>query len=102
MKASSQFLLFLFVLVVLIIFAAANPQAQSGLKRIRLASSSTNVSFLAMYAAYHKGFYRDEGIDLEIIFMPANLASTAVLAGDNDYNGAVTGVIGAAVRGQPM
>jgi hypothetical protein len=34
--------------------------------------------------------------------MPANLASTAVLNGDIDYNGAVTGTIGAAVRGQPM
>jgi ABC-type nitrate/sulfonate/bicarbonate transport system substrate-binding protein len=34
--------------------------------------------------------------------MPANLASTAVLNGDVDYNGAVTGTIGAAVRGQPM
>ena len=38
----------------------------------------------------------------EIIFMPANLASTAVLNGDIDYNGAVTGTIGAAVQGQPM
>ena len=34
--------------------------------------------------------------------MPANLASTAVLNGDVDYNGAVTGTIGAAVQGQPM
>ena len=34
--------------------------------------------------------------------MPANLASTAVLNGDVDYNGAVTGTIGAAVQGRPM
>jgi len=80
----------------------AHGHAQSALKKIRLGNSSTNVSFLAMYAAYHRGFYKDEGIDLEIIYMPANLASTAVLSGDIDYNGAVTGVIGAAVRGQPM
>ncbi len=67
-----------------------------------MGNSSTNVSFLPMYAAYHKGFYKEEGIDLEIISMPANLASTAVLAGDVDYNGAVTGTIGAAVQGRPM
>jgi len=72
------------------------------LKKVRLASSSTNVSFLALYTALHRGFFKDEGIDLEIIFMAANLASTAVLSGDVDYNGAVTGTIGAAVRGQPM
>jgi NitT/TauT family transport system substrate-binding protein len=75
--------------------------AQS-LKKVRMGSSSTNVSFLALYTAYHRGFFKDEGIDLEIIYMPANLASTAVLNGDVDYNGAVTGTIGAAVRSQPM
>jgi len=67
-----------------------------------MGSSSTNVSFLAIYTALHRGFFKDEGIDLEIVFMPANLASAAVLNGDLDYNGAVTGTIGAAVRGQPM
>jgi NitT/TauT family transport system substrate-binding protein len=76
--------------------------AQSGLKKVRMGSSSTNVSFLALYTALYRGFFKDEGIDLEIIYMPANLASTAVLNGDIDYNGAVTGTIGAAVRGQPM
>ena len=85
--------------------ALVNPsagQSQSGLKKVRMGSSSTNVSFLAIYTALHRGFFKDEGIDLEIVFMPANLASAAVLNGDLDYNGAVTGTIGAAVRGQPM
>ena len=72
------------------------------LKKVRMGSSSTNVSFLALYTALHRGFFKEEGIDLEIIYMPATLASTAVLNGDLDYNGAVTGTIGAAVRGQPM
>lgn len=72
------------------------------LKKVRMGSSSTNVSFLALYTALHRGFFKDEGFDLEIIYMPANLASTAALNGDIDYNGAVTGTIGAAVRGQPM
>jgi NitT/TauT family transport system substrate-binding protein len=79
--------------------AAAHAQA---LKKVRMGSSSTNVSFLALYTALHRGFFKDEGIDLEIVFMPANLASTAVLNGDVDFNGAVTGTIGAAVQGRPM
>ena len=76
--------------------------AQVAAKKIRMGISSTNVSFLAMFVAQDRGFFRDEGIDLELIYMPATLASTAVMTGDVDYNGAVTGVIGAAVRGQPM
>jgi NitT/TauT family transport system substrate-binding protein len=80
----------------------ASGHAQTALKKVRIGSSSTNVSFLAMYTAYHRGFYREEGIDLEIIYMSANLTSAAVLTGDIDYSAAVTGVIGGAVRGQPM
>ena len=88
-----------FLTVELLVCHSAHAQS---LKKVRLGSSSTNVSFLALYTALHRGFFKDEGIDLEIVFMPANLASTAVLSGDIDYNGAVTGTIGAAVRGQPM
>ncbi|MGH7823808.1 MAG: ABC transporter substrate-binding protein [Candidatus Binatia bacterium] len=72
------------------------------LKNVRMGSSSTNVSFLAIYSALHRGFFKDEGINLEIIYMAANLTSAAVMAGDLDYSAAVTGLIGGAVRGQPM
>jgi len=85
-----------------ILFCSSSEVQAQALKKVRMGSSSTNVSFLAIYTAQHRGFFRDEGLDLEIIFMPANLASTAVLNGDLDYNGAVTGTIGAAVHGQPM
>src|SRR4030095_493350 len=64
---------------------------QSPVKEVRMRSASTHISFFALYTAFHRGFFKDEGIDLEIIYMPANLASTAVLSGDIDYNGAVTG-----------
>jgi ABC-type nitrate/sulfonate/bicarbonate transport system substrate-binding protein len=83
-------------------FLPSEVHAQSNLKKVRLALPTKTVSFLAFYAAYHKSFYRDEGIELEQIIMQPALASTAVLTGDIDYNGAVTGVIGGAVRGRPM
>jgi NitT/TauT family transport system substrate-binding protein len=76
--------------------------AQTSLKKVRMALPTHSATFLAAYSAYHKGFYKDEGIDLEIIIMQPTLASTALLTGDLDYNGAVTGVIGAAVRNRPV
>ncbi len=88
------------ILIVTTLFHVPSGHGQN-LKKVRLGSSSTNVSFLAIYTALHRGFYRDEGIDLEIIQMAANLTSTAVLAGDLDYSAAVTGLIGGAVRGRP-
>ncbi|HLN87084.1 MAG TPA: ABC transporter substrate-binding protein, partial [Candidatus Limnocylindrales bacterium] len=84
---------FAMLTLLMLVFAAgleSRAHAQA-LKKVRMGSSSTNVSFLALYTALHRGFFKDEGIDLEIIYMPANLASTAVQNGDIDYNGAVTG-----------
>ena len=63
--------------------------AQSSRKKIRLSLSSTTVALLPTFAAHDKGFFRDEGFDVEIIHMPATLASTALMTGDLDYNGAV-------------
>ncbi len=100
-RPKSRLSIFIVIMLVVQFLLAAAAHAQA-LKKVRMASSSTNVSFLALYTALHRGFFKDEGIDLEIIFMPANLASTAVLNGDVDYNGAVTGTIGAAVQGRPM
>jgi NitT/TauT family transport system substrate-binding protein len=90
-----------FILLLSGVLFAPRGDAQT-LKKVRMGSSSTNVSFLAIYTALHRGFYKDEGIDLEIIQMSANLTSAAILSGDLDYSAAVTGLIGGAVRGQPM
>jgi NitT/TauT family transport system substrate-binding protein len=76
--------------------------AQPSRKKIRLSLSSTTVALLPTFAAYDKGFFRDEGFDVELIHMPATLASTALMTGDLDYNGAVSGVISAAVQGRPV
>lgn len=76
--------------------------AQEELKKIRMAIPSTNVTYLPFFVAHRNGYYREEGFDVEFILMRAILASTAVLTGDIDYNGAVTGIVGAAIKGQPV
>jgi ABC-type nitrate/sulfonate/bicarbonate transport system substrate-binding protein len=39
---------------------------------------------LPLQVAYHKGFYKDEGIELEIILMSTNVINTAALTGRID------------------
>lgn len=85
-----------------VLFFFPRPAEAQNLKKVRLGISATNVNYLPFFAAHQKGFYRAEGIDLEIIYMPSTLISTAMLSGDVDYSGAASGVIGAAVRGQPV
>jgi NitT/TauT family transport system substrate-binding protein len=95
----STLLLLLFIVAVLLFPQSAQSQS---LKRVTLGISATNVNYLPFFVALQKGFYREEGIDLQVIYMASTLTSKTVLSGDVDYSGAVSGVVGAAVRGQPI
>ena len=77
----------------ILLISATHAIAQTDSKKVRVSIPGANVTYLPFYAAKDKGYYREEGIDVEFILMPANLASTAVLTGDIDYNGAVTGCL---------
>ena len=75
--------------------------AQTSLRKVRMGIQSTNIGFLPFHVAYHKGFYRDQGIDLETIFMSTQAVNAAFARGDIDYSAAVNGIIQTIVRGVP-
>lgn len=70
-------------------------------KKVRMGFQSTNIGFLPFHVAYHKGFYRDQRIDLETIFMSTQAVNAAFVRGDIDYSAAVNGIIQTVVRGTP-
>ena len=76
-------------------------RTQSNLKKIRLGIAATSVGFLPIYAAYHRGFYKDEGIDLEIILMSLAAANNAFFKGEIEYSAGLTGLALAAARNYP-
>jgi NitT/TauT family transport system substrate-binding protein len=76
-------------------------QAQSSLKKIRMGIAATSVGFLPIYAAYHRGFYKDEGIDLQIILMSLAAANNAFFKGEIEYSAGLTGLALAAARNYP-
>jgi ABC-type nitrate/sulfonate/bicarbonate transport system substrate-binding protein len=84
-------------------FAVANSHvfAQAPAKKVRMGIQSTNIGFLPFHAAYHKGYYREQGIDLEMIFMSTQAVNAAFVRGDLDYSAAVNGIIQGIVRGAP-
>jgi NitT/TauT family transport system substrate-binding protein len=86
------------ILILLIAMPNANLRAQS-LKKVRMGIQSTNIGFLPFHVAYHKGFYREQGIDLETIFMSTQAVNAAFVRGDLDYSAAVNGIIQGIVRG---
>jgi len=68
-------------------------------KKVRIGIQSTNIGFLPFHLAYHKAFYRDQGIDLETIFMSTQAVNAAFVRGDIDYSAAVNGIVQTIVRG---
>jgi NitT/TauT family transport system substrate-binding protein len=88
--------------IIMSIAVPSTAHAQTNLKKVRIGVSETHVGYLPLQVAFHKGYYKDEGIDLEIVLMPTNIINTAALTGQIDINGAVTGTVGSAVQGSPM
>jgi NitT/TauT family transport system substrate-binding protein len=93
----SKFLVPLMVFVVIISCAAAGAA-----ERIRISVTNYNMSYLAAGVAAKKGFFRDEGLDVEIIRMNANVAMSSLIANEVDYTMIFGSVIRAAMRGIPL
>src|SRR5262245_51331165 len=87
--------------IVFVLIAAGDIHPQTAMQRVRMGIQSTNIGFLPFNVAYHKNFYRDQGIDLEMIFMSTQAVNTAFVRGDIDYSAAVNGIIQTIVRGAP-
>ena len=88
-------------LIAIEIWLCATALAQAPPKKLRLGIAATSVGFLPIYAAHQKGFYRDEGIDLEIILMSLAAANNAFFKGEIEYSAGLTGLALAATRNYP-
>jgi ABC-type nitrate/sulfonate/bicarbonate transport system substrate-binding protein len=53
--------------------------------KVRLSVSSLDTAFLTPAVAHKRGFFKEEGIEAEIIRMNANVSITALATGDIDY-----------------
>ncbi|MBM4297195.1 MAG: ABC transporter substrate-binding protein [Deltaproteobacteria bacterium] len=90
------------LLLLLAVLTAPNQiGAQPQGKKVRLGIQSNNIGFLPFHLAYHKGFYREQGIELETIFMATQAVNAAFVRGDIDYSAAINGTIQTIVRGNP-
>ena len=70
--------------------------------KIRVAVANFNISFMTAGVAANKGFFRDEGLEPEIIGMRPPVSITALASGDIDYTTVFGSVVRAAIRGLPV
>jgi NitT/TauT family transport system substrate-binding protein len=83
-----------------IFFASASAPAQ--LKKIRFSTSSIAITEMQFRIAQLKGFYREEGLDLETILIRGSVGMQALIGGSVDYASAAGSIIAAGVRGAPV
>ncbi|MBM4263768.1 MAG: ABC transporter substrate-binding protein [Deltaproteobacteria bacterium] len=89
--------------VAFIVAAFALAPADAVAERIRMSvSGSYNMIFLAAGVAHHKGFFKDEGLEADIVVMTAPASLAALSNGDIDYTLITGSVIRGAIRGLPM
>jgi len=86
----------------LIVFLVPGRPASAQLKKIRFSTSSIAVTELQFRIAQMKGFYREEGLDLETLLIRGSVGMQALIGGSVDYASAAGSIIAAGVRGAPV
>jgi ABC-type nitrate/sulfonate/bicarbonate transport system substrate-binding protein len=71
-------------------------------EKIRVSVTNYNLSYLSAGVAAQRGFFKEEGLDVEIVRMNANVAMSSLIAGEVDYTMIFASVIRAAMRGIPL
>lgn len=90
-----------FLLLVIFSLTAVTP-VMAQLKKVRFSVSAASIAEVPFRIANIKGFYRDEGLDVEMIFIRGAVGMQALLGGSVDYTSASGSTIAAAVRGIPV
>jgi ABC-type nitrate/sulfonate/bicarbonate transport system substrate-binding protein len=90
------------VLVFGLILACTEFGSAQSLERVRIGMPSFSLSFIAPEVAYARGFFREEGIDAEIIRIATNVGIVAVTTKEIGYTTAVGAGLRSAVKGLPL
>jgi NitT/TauT family transport system substrate-binding protein len=90
------------VAVFSVLAAAVSVQAAQTVEKLKLAIPAKSMGYLPMYVAIHRGFMRDEGIELEIPNLRPNIAHSALLSGEIEYHGLAESGLRLAAKGSPM
>src|ERR1051326_7071046 len=88
--------------LVLLVFFLATPPLFAQSKKVRFSVSAISIAEVPFKLAQVKGFYRDEGLNVETILIRGAVGLQALLGGSVDYTSASGATIAAAVRGIPV
>ena len=84
----------------LLAFAVSVPAANAaGLQKIKITVPSVEASDAAYFVAAQRGYFKDEGLDVELVFAGGGTATPALLSGTVDGSASGSAAISAILRG---
>jgi NitT/TauT family transport system substrate-binding protein len=90
-----------FVVVILAALPCLSAQALAA-DKVQLALPGNSMGYLPLHVAIHRGFFKDEGIDIEVPRLVPNMAHNALMSGDVQYHGLADSGLRLAARGAPI
>jgi NitT/TauT family transport system substrate-binding protein len=90
-------------LAISIVVASANsPAPASGADKIKFALPGQSMGYLPLIVAVRRGFFKDEGIEIELPRLIPAMAQNALMSGDVQYHGLADSALRLAARGAPL
>jgi NitT/TauT family transport system substrate-binding protein len=103
MKTAFRIFLSSGVLTHIVVFCGAAPSQSADVpQKVRIAYASRSSSAMPQYVAHSKGFFKAEGLDVELIQMNPRLGATAVVNGDVTFATPFTSTFRGILQGFPM
>jgi ABC-type nitrate/sulfonate/bicarbonate transport system substrate-binding protein len=87
------------ILISMLWIAEVGAAAES---KVRVAIPSESMAQIAFYVGLEKDYYKEEGLDVELILMGAPVANLSLIGGDVDFSTVPAAALTAAVRGAPL
>src|SRR5262249_26095613 len=72
---------------------------QSAAENIKIGLPSVTITAMPFFVARDHGFFQHEGLNVEMVVMPASLNIKVLLAGDIQYAATIGSAVAAAIRG---
>ena len=86
----------------LIVFSACWLSSSTEARTVRVGIPSHAITQIAQYVAKDKGYYAEEGLEVELIMMAGPAANTALIAKELQFSIVPVAALTAAVRGAPL
>ena len=94
--------LMIFSTVLALNLSPAFNRAALGADAIKFALPGNSMGYLPLFVAVHRGFFKDDGLDIELPRLIPAMAQNALLAGEVHYHGLADSGLRLAARGLPL